>query len=195
VPETMTSGALEQLVFIIRHGEKPEGLARGINYMGRDFETSLTPRGWERAGALVGLFAPDGQPRAGYARPDALVSPGYWPPDLNGSVDRRTFQTIQPLSELIGISPLLAFRETEGEQLVEWVRTTAAKVVLICWEHSHIPRLGKLLAPEATIPSRWPPDRFDVVWRFPRERSRYGFEQLPELLLHDDKEETIPPSS
>ena len=47
-------------LLMIRHGEKPAGNDRGVDQHGNENPDGLIPRGWERAGALVTLFAPNG---------------------------------------------------------------------------------------------------------------------------------------
>ena len=49
------------IIYIIRHGEKPEEPAprraapahRGVDFRGNQNEHSLLPRGWQRSGALA----------------------------------------------------------------------------------------------------------------------------------------------
>lgn len=60
VQRVLATQGLEQLVYIIRHGEKPdEGNERqhGDEIEGNICKSSLMPRGWQRAGALIHLFA------------------------------------------------------------------------------------------------------------------------------------------
>src|SRR5690349_25009534 len=74
-----TSGAAEPVteVMIIRHGEKPDGSAEGVDAQGKQDDKSLTEVGWARARALVGLFDPAaGRTRAGLARPSAIYAAG-----------------------------------------------------------------------------------------------------------------------
>src|SRR4051794_27889179 len=63
------------LIMIIRHAEKPlpSNRSRGITAGGRRDKRSLTVTGWQRAGALVELFAPSrGVPLEGLRRPDCI---------------------------------------------------------------------------------------------------------------------------
>src|SRR5262245_22154551 len=46
------------VILVIRHAEKPDGTNAGIDRKGIPDEESLIVRGWERAGALPGLFGP-----------------------------------------------------------------------------------------------------------------------------------------
>ena len=69
------------LVMIIRHGEKPgekkTGDMPGLDASGHKNHNALTQTGWDRAQALVNVFAPDsGKPRAGLARPKAIYAAG-----------------------------------------------------------------------------------------------------------------------
>ncbi|MEJ8641241.1 hypothetical protein WKI68_06655 [Streptomyces sp. MS1.HAVA.3] len=59
--------------------------------------------------------------------------------------------------------------------------------VLVCWEHTGIPRLiGALGAHQVPgIPATWP-DRYDLVWMFTRRRGRWSFRELPQHLLPGD---------
>ncbi len=68
-------------------------------------------------------------------------------------------------------------------------------MVLICWEHQHIPALAQAIAvlDATTIPSAWPGDRFDVIWTFTVDPAtgRYGFGQVPQQLLVGDTDTVI----
>jgi hypothetical protein len=63
-----------------------------------------------------------------------------------------------------------------------------AEVVLICWEHQHVPVLDA-----TTIPSAWPSERFDVIWTFTVHPTtgRYVFGQVPQQLLLGDDTDTV----
>lgn len=71
-------------------------------------------------------------------------------------------------------------------------------IVLICWEHDHIPALASSLPaiPGTAIPQTWPGDRFDVIWTFtlvPGAASvQYAFGQVPQQLLSGDTDTVIP---
>jgi hypothetical protein len=65
-------------------------------------------------------------------------------------------------------------------------------VVLICWEHQHIPALASSLPviPGTAIPQKWPGGRFDVIWTFTLVPAAapvlYTFTQVPQQLLSGD---------
>lgn len=95
------TGQAQRTIFIIRHGEKPEAPSSyGVDADDNQNEHSLLPRGWQRAGAPARLFAPLGaELRPGLATPTELICPEYGA-STTTSV-HRTYQTIQPLSELL----------------------------------------------------------------------------------------------
>jgi hypothetical protein len=67
-------------------------------------------------------------------------------------------------------------------------------VVLLCWEHHHIPDLARAIptVDATTIPTVWPDDRFDVVWTFTlNPTGRYVFGQVPQQLLPGDTDTRI----
>ena len=91
------------LVMLIRHGEKAvAGGAQGVNVDGAPDRESLTPRGWQRAGALINLFVP--------RPPDQNAAPLPTPTHLFASMvgpmssSKRPLETLQPLSERLGIA-------------------------------------------------------------------------------------------
>ena len=62
---------------IIRHAEKPDGTAPGLDEDGNEDDSSLTAVGWQRARGLVDLFDPTrGDPRPGIAVPDRIYAAG-----------------------------------------------------------------------------------------------------------------------
>ena len=66
-------------IMVIRHAEKPDtynGTAyQGVLATGEENKESLVTLGWERAGALVSLFAPPWGPRGAHlATPDFLFA-------------------------------------------------------------------------------------------------------------------------
>ena len=80
----------------------------------------------------------------------------------------RTYETIQGLSDRLGVAIVTAYAEGEEPQLASNVVSQYPGVALICWEHDHIPSLASSLPTVAgtAIPQAWPGGRFDVVWTF-----------------------------
>ena len=97
------------------------------------------------------------------------------------------------MSERLGITIASDFAEGQESQLAAAVVGEYDGVVLICWEHDHIPALANAL-PTVTgtaIPQAWPGDRFDVIWTFTLAAGQYTFGQIPQLLLSGDADTVI----
>jgi hypothetical protein len=210
-PPTGGGTAPPDVIYIIRHGEKPADpppaapgqsppapvAPFGVDDQGVQDEHSLLPRGWQRSGALAVLFDPALGPRqAGLLTPAALLSPSYGDPAKTAA--HRTHQTIEGLSGRLGLAIVSAFAEGQEPQLAASVVSGYSGVVLICWEHEHIPALASSLpvTPGTAIPQAWPGDRFDVIWTFTlvpgASPVRYAFGQIPQQLLSGDSDTVIP---
>jgi hypothetical protein len=208
--------ALPDVIYIIRHGEKPRDLAhkravdehasgehgaaehsaaehRGVDFHGNQNEHSLLPRGWQRSGALAALFDPSREPlRAGLRTPSLLVSPSYG--DKHHNARHRTHQTVSGISERLGIAIAAEFAKGQEEKLASALTKLGPGAVLVCWDHTHIPALASALPLDTgtVIPQRWPDDRYDVIWAFTlATRERYTFAQVPQLLLPGDTDTVI----
>jgi len=201
-----------EVIYIIRHGEKPADpppvdpgqppptptAPFGVGYQGIQDEHSLLPRGWQRSGALAALFAPAlGAPQAGLQVPGTLLAPSYGNPGK--TAEHRTYQTIQGLSDRLSLQITSDFAEGQESQLIASVMSTYSGVVLICWEHQHIPALASSVPaiPGTAIPQKWPGDRFDVIWTFTlvpgAAPAQYTFGQVPQRLLSGDMSTVIQP--
>jgi hypothetical protein len=184
------------VIYIIRHGEKPEEPAskrsapahRGVDFQGNENEHSLLPRGWQRSGALAALFDPSlGPLRPGLRVPETLIAPHYG--DKHKNVQHRTHQTISGISDRLGIAINTGFAKGQVPELAAVLTTYGPGAVLVCWDHAHIPALAAALplTDGTVIPKTWPDDRFDVIWMFTREGGdAYDFSQVPQLLLSGD---------
>lgn len=189
------------VIYIIRHGEKPEEPAHrrsapansGVDYQGNQDEHSLLPRGWQRSGALAALFDPAWGPlRPGLRVPRMLVSPSYGERSKAGR--HRTHQTISGISERLGIAIAADFAQGQEPELAAALARSGPGAVLICWDHTHIPALATALplVHDTVIPKAWPADRFDVIWAFTLVASdAYSFAQVPQLLLSGDRDTVI----
>ena len=169
------------VIYIIRHGEKPEEPAHrrsapansGVDYQGNQDEHSLLPRGWQRSGALAALFDPTWGPlRPGLRVPRMLVSPSYGERSKAGR--HRTHQTISGISERLGIAIAADFAQGQEPELAAALATALP------------------LVHDTVIPKAWPADRFDVIWAFTLVASdAYSFAQVPQLLLSGDRDTVI----
>jgi broad specificity phosphatase PhoE len=161
-------------IMLIRHAEKPEGSSvLGVKEDGTHGQHSLVVQGWQRAGALVAYFS--APTLAEIAVPTYLYA---------SSVDLRPIETITPLARRLGVTADQTFAVGDEAALVASI-TSRDGVVLVAWEHKHIPLIADHLTSHA--PQTWPGDRFDVVWIFDRQSSgSYSFAQVPQMLLAGD---------
>ena len=207
----MSSGDTMRTIFIIRHGEKPPdpnpgstAATIGIDVDGNPNSSSLTPFGWQRAGALAGLFAPYESPaRANVLTPAQMFSPNYPDDPPSGTISgHRTNETIFALSQVLGLT-IDNTTYAEGDETAmggALAGEQSAIVTLVCWEHTAIPTIANAIvgpSQQSQIPQTWPDDRYDVVWAFTRMTTsdQYTFAQYPEMLLYGDSPTTIPVTS
>jgi broad specificity phosphatase PhoE len=196
-PSAAEAGAPTQ-IYVIRHGEKPgngASLARhglGVDVDGSQSSHALLPRGWQRAGALGVLFAPEiGPLRTGLRTPTALYSPDYGTP--RATRGHRTYQTIEGISALLKVPIATPCAVNQEAAVAAAAFADASDVVLICWDHKHIPAIAAALplVPATRLPE-WPDGRFDMIWSFTLQTAaspaRYAFSQIPQRLLAGDVE-------
>ncbi|MEU7166603.1 hypothetical protein AB0A70_18445 [Streptomyces morookaense] len=179
----------DDTIMIIRHAEKPKESGKkppfGITEDGEQSVHALTVRGWQRAGALTGLFAPDGGTplRQGLVRPTAV----YAASPHNGGGGLRLSETVTPLAAKLKLKPNVDHRTDDEAALAEEL-VGLHGATLVAWEHHRISAIVKGLGkvrPEP--PKAWPDDRFDLVWVFTRKGGGdWSFTQVPQLLLDGD---------
>jgi hypothetical protein len=201
----MTKAYTATKIMLIRHAEKPTSTANGINIDGDPDSSSLIPQGWQRAGALNGLFTSAIGP---LPIPDFLFAPNLYSSDTpaetqtstakqHGSgTSRRPYETITPLSLKLGIIINAIPGSTEPAQYAKGdypamldAAMACPGVVLISWEHGEIPDIAnQILGNQTTAPQKWPSERFDMVWVFDLNTAAntYSFNQAPQLLLQGD---------
>jgi hypothetical protein len=186
-----------EVIYIIRHAEKPlKPPLAGVDFAGSQNEHSLLPKGWQRSGALAALFHPDSGPvRDGLLTPTVLVAPSWGHPGKTAA--HRSYQTIQGLSERLDLPIDAPFPQGEEDKLAASLVSSYSGVVLICWEHDHIPVIAAALPTvnKADIPHKWPGDRYDVIWSFTlvpdAGAPAYTFGQVPQQLLAGDSSKVI----
>jgi hypothetical protein len=173
-------------IMLIRHAEKPNNMDGGVSPTGVRDKTSLSVKGWQRAGALAVLFSPPGI----IAQP-ALAVPRFLFASAVSS--QRPVQTVLPLSRKLNL-PITGGRRGEEKKLLEQVSSCDGPV-LISWQREQIPGLAKLLLKgspdEETSPMFWPQNRFDVTWVFDLQSGIYRFQQIPQCLLGGDSDSPI----
>lgn len=177
-------------LLMIRHGEKPASNYQGIDEQGNANPNGLIPKGWERAGALVTLFAPNNATLTStLPSPGALVAPKYPMPV------HRPYLTLLPLSQRLGKTILSEYAvDADPTMIVRSLLAMENEVVLVCWEHNHLVNIAGamgstgLVTNQGDIPTSWPDDRFDVIWRFDlnEQTGMWTFTSLDQQLLAGD---------
>ncbi|MFJ7204294.1 hypothetical protein ACIQWR_12270 [Streptomyces sp. NPDC098789] len=124
--------AKDALVMVIRHAEKPYAGDTGEDDEGNDDAGSLAVRGRRRAEALPQLFAPT--PGALLPRPTVIFAGGA----------ARSRQTVAPLAEALR-TPVRADLAVGREADLARAVLAARAPVLVCWEHTGVPRLVSAL--------------------------------------------------
>ena len=168
---------------IVRHAEKPVDGAAGVRADGSANDGSLTVQGWQRAGALVGLFAPhQGAPRAGLATPARIYAAA---PKTRAA--QRPLETVTPLAARLGLSPDVRFAKGDEHLLAADLAATTGPV-LVSWQHEDVHHiLARLGTITPAYPRQWPDPRFDLVWVLtPQSGGGWAFTQVPQLLLAGD---------
>jgi hypothetical protein len=177
-------------IMLIRHAEKPDGIAQGVSAAGKADPEELIVRGWQRSGALVRLFAP----RDGKFVAPQLATPKTIFASAVGkhSNSLRPQHTVLELSKQLNLS--LNLRYPKGDEL-ELAKAAAAASgpVLIAWEHENIPAIvNVIVGDDTTCPQKWPDSRFDLVWVLDqRAGGGWDFTQVPQMALSGDSDELI----
>jgi hypothetical protein len=208
-------------IMVIRHAEKP-GSYDGVSYFGVDDVGSvsgdagkehLVTLGWERAGALVGLFAPPHGPKTPQlATPQFLFAsdPAAKADDDPQAGDegpsQRPYETLTALATKLGLAIDKSFRKKHYAKMVK-AALACDGVVLIAWQHEDIALTTKtgdpgisqeILTQTGTsgtfdIPASWPAGpagaRYDLVFVFDRPSGTgpiTAFTLFPQQLLAGD---------
>ena len=180
-------------IMIIRHAEKHQhgSHGHGITEDGHPARHELTVRGWQRAGALVPLFAP----ACGIPKDSRVQTPRsiFASNATKQSPSLRAMHTAGPLAAALDIEVNHDFAEGE-EAILAAAASAAPSPVLIVWHHNHICLLAKAIAgPQLECPTHWPDDRFDVIWILEHgaHAGKWTFFQVAQRLLPDDRPELI----
>jgi hypothetical protein len=174
-------------IMIIRHGEKPDKKTsvKGVTAAGVKDKQELSTRGWQRSGALVRFFNPLGKQcsHPALAVPDVILAE-----DPKGHIkSQRPLHTILALSQSLKKKPVLRYTKGQEQALTKFAIAQPG-VVLICWEHRAIIAIANALTGnKKSSPQKWPGTRFDIVWVFDQQGSRWTLTQVPQLLLPGDR--------
>ncbi|MFD7256259.1 hypothetical protein [Streptomyces sp. NPDC059874] len=174
------AGAKDALVMVIRHAEKPPPGDSGWDEEGEDDLGSLAGRGWRRAEELPRLFAP--ARGSALPRPAAVFAAG----GKGGAAPARCKQTVTALAGALR-TPVRTEFALGAEPALVRAALAAPMPVLVCWEHTGVPRLVRALGADRVLglPATWP-DRYDLVWMFTRRQGQWSFRELPQHLLPGD---------
>ena len=177
-------------IILIRHAEKPSGSngTQGISLDGNADPQSLSPLGWQRAGALARLFCPMAPDSP--LRPSVVFAAGVG----HGSQSRRPIETVTPLVALLKeTAPTLFITDhlKRDRQALLDDALSRDGVVLISWEHKGLPALVGLVPHEPAASKIWPNHRFDMIWILDRLHTGWRFSQKPQLLLAGDLADPI----
>jgi hypothetical protein len=189
-------------IMVIRHAEKP-GTYKNAQYFGvnstgtiagKDGKKHLITTGWQRAGALVTLFAPPLGPKPGLATPAWLFasnpkSDGSDAGDADDSgPSQRPYETLTPLAAVLNDLSINAdFKKSHYEKMVKQALSQEG-AVLIAWQHEDIalktkdgnPGISQVILDQTQtpaknnfkIPKTWPTGpqgaRYDLVFVFDR---------------------------
>ena len=182
-----------QSIALIRHAEKPtdNGVLVGVDELGCADRNELSVRGWQRAGALALFFWDNRRAKAEHERPRHLFAPA--PSTAHPS--RRGISTLLPLAGHCGVGVATPFPVGAERDLAQHLKTLGGFSV-VAWEHKRLPALAAEIAGAGVeLPTRWPDDRFDLVWLLAADDTgQWRFMQLPQLLLGGDSPEVLEPT-
>ncbi|MFD9568326.1 hypothetical protein ACFWBI_00590 [Streptomyces sp. NPDC059982] len=171
--------AKDALVMVIRHAEKPYAGDTAEDEDGVPHPGSLAGRGVRRAEELHRLFAPAEHARL--PRPAVLFATGG-----PAGAPARCKQTLEPMATALRM-PVRGEFALGGEAELARAILEGRMPVLVCWEHTGVPRLLHALGADRILglPAAWP-DRYDLVWTFTRTQGQWSFRELGQHLLPGD---------
>ena len=180
-------------IMIIRHGEKPEVQDDGtvvppltVLADGDSGKDDLSPRGWQRSGALARFFAPNGGDPG--TRPTALFAAQV----SEQFTSLRTQQTIAPLAALLHLVPICP-APPDGVDSAAKAILAAVSPALVCWEHKNIAKLVAAITGNASLAPHWSGKRFDMILVLEHHDGAWILTQVPQKLLSGDSDEPLKP--
>ncbi|MEL6714690.1 MAG: hypothetical protein AAFP86_12990 [Planctomycetota bacterium] len=203
-------------IMVIRHAEKPDtydlgsyasGAFAGVDLAGDQDAECLVTLGWQRAGALVTLFAPPFGPPPGLAQPEHLFAAD--PTKASKEPSQRPFETITAVADRLRLDIDTSHSKKHYADAVK-AALACDGVVLISWQHQDVPWTNadgdpgisqEICTQTGTtapleIPTTWPSERYDLVWVFDRPSGAgpvTSFTQIPQQLLAGDLDSGIGP--
>jgi hypothetical protein len=180
-------------ILMLRHAEKPDDSKdnTGVTSKSRRDSKSLTARGWQRAGALAALLAPNPLLHARLPQPVRIYASAF---REGGGHSRRPEQTVEPLAQKLGYRVDLTWALHQEEPFGAALAAGSA-VALVCWQHQGLAALARAIAapqrlPELPVDWTWPEDRYDVIWSLRRGSAGgdWQFAQYCQNLLSGDSD-------
>lgn len=144
----------------------------------------LSLKGRERAAALVPyLTLPEG------AIKDATPAAIYATAAAKGESSSLCVDTVKPIAQELQLPINDTFTKDEFKKMAEEIKSNPAylgKTILICWNHSTIPELTRLLG-ALQSPNRWLQETYDRIWVVTISPSgRASLQNLPQKLMFGD---------
>ena len=159
-------------ILLLRHAEKPDRSESGpgLTPEGQEDAQSLTLRGWQRAGALAVLLAPNRLSASRLPSPDRIYASAF---REGGGHSRRPEQTVQPIAHKLGCVVDLTWA-LHQEEAFGAALSVGTGTVLVCWQHQGLPALARAIAAPQDLSAlpkdwNWPDDRYDVIWSLRRD--------------------------
>lgn len=178
-------------ILLLRHAEKPDPAQRGAGFTsdGEEDAKSLNIRGWQRAGALAALLAPNPLISGHLPVPDRIYASAF---REGGGHSRRPEQTVLPLARRLGCAVDLTWA-LHQEGIFGAALAEQAGTALVCWQHQGLADLAHAIAaPQRLLELPpdwiWPDDRYDEIWSLRRQArgEAWRFTQYCQSLLSGD---------
>ncbi|WP_452603293.1 hypothetical protein [Pontimicrobium sp. MEBiC06410] len=163
-------------ILILRHAEKPK--TKSDEY--------LSIKGHERAAALA-YYMPNA-----FGHIDHIFAAGIG----KHSNSHRPVDTVKPLANILGLKVHQNYLKEDYKDMIEDIFSKPEKYtneqIVVCWQHTDIESIANAFGATNTPTAPWPKDCFDLVWKLTLQNNgSYHLNQIPQLLLHGDKKNTI----
>ncbi|WP_428486207.1 phosphoglycerate mutase family protein [Rhodopila sp.] len=181
-------------ILLLRHAEKPDHPASGpgLTTQGQEDAKSLTVRGWQRAGALAALFAPNLLLESRLPTPNRIYASAW---REGGGHSQRPEQTVEPLARKLNCPVDLTWA-LHQEEAFGVALAASSGTALVCWQHQGLAALARaIVAPQCLselLPDwSWPADCYDVIWSLRRNGTgkAWHFTQYCQALLSGDRDQ------
>lgn len=158
-------------IIILRHGEKIS-----------DSDRHLSPRGYERAEALVDVFSST-EFLSEYGRPVIFFAASG-----GKKSSLRSVETLAPSAKAMAVDLDTSVDKDDGKKLMQQILVDGQfddRTVIICWNHKGISDLIRPL--DDDFSEEWNSKVFDRFWIFSRQHNgKWDFQSIPQRLLPGD---------